>query len=127
MTDAKAQAYPVFKALNGFKIRIDDILAILEDIKPISIGQKLDLQEMLKSLKNDIKAAAKYGTVSGTKKPMSSYEKAYYWPAMTKVSANLSIAINSHPIKSDWYSCLYNVQGDITEMTFQLKEQFPEF
>ena len=127
MTEESALAYPVFKALNDFKIRIDDMMAIIEAANTITATQKIDLQETLKSFKNDINAAAKYGTVNGSKQPMNHYEKAYYEPTVAKVAANLSIATNSHPIKSDWYSQLLDVQGDITYMTFQLKEQFPEF
>jgi len=92
-----AQAHAVIDALQEFEKRIDVILERVEGKRNVSQDEKKQLQALLTSLKKDLKAAAKHS-------PTNQYEKAYFSPAVTAAAANLTVAVNSHPISSNWHS-----------------------
>ena len=61
----------------------------------------------------------------GEKRYLTDYESAYCQPAVNSAFINCNVVVNSHPIKSNWFSCLYGMDMDITEMLSQLTEQYP--
>ncbi len=126
MNESETQAREVIAALREFRDRFEHILHLLDGKKLVTSDEKTNLQGLLKSLKEDLKQAAKTGTVSGLKKPGNHFEQAYFEPAVFKASANFNVAVNSHPIRSDWFSGLYSVEIDITHLLHQLESQFPD-
>lgn len=120
------EAIPVIMALREFEKDINELMDFLGDKKTISINEKTECQLKLKALKEKLKNAAKTGTVDGAKKPLSHYESAYFQPAVRSASANCNVATNSHPINSNWFSCLYDMDIDITHLLHQLTEQYPD-
>lgn len=118
MDNNEKQAHAVVEALRTFENRINEILERLEGKRSVSRDEKEQLQALLTTLKSDLKAAAKHS-------PSNQYEDAYFSPAVRSAAANLTIAVNSHPIDSKWYSCLYGVRIDINHMLSQLEQQFP--
>lgn len=120
------EAIPVIMALRGFKKDIKELMDLLGDKKIISIDEKTECQLKLKALKEKLKHATKMGTVDGAKRPLSHYESAYFKPAVRSASANCNVATNSHPINSNWFLCLYDMNIDITHLLHQLTEQYPD-
>ncbi len=118
MDKNSAQAHAVINELQEFETRIDAILERIKDKRSVTQDEKEDLQELLRLLKKDLKAAAKHS-------PTNNYEKAFLSPAVSAGSVNLTVAVNSHPINSNWYSCLYGVRIDIDHMLVQLRQEFP--
>jgi hypothetical protein len=111
-------AVDVIRELRRFRDDIDEIMnAVCDETWP-SGEEKERLQGLLKSLKSRLKGAAKH-------KPMNKFEFDYFQPAVRNASANLRVATNSHPIKSNWCFVLSGVRLDITFLLSQLEEQFP--
>lgn len=123
---SKQEAIPVIMELRKFKKDINELMDFLRDKKIISIDEKTECQSKLKVLKEKLKRATKTGTVDGAKRPLSHYESAYFQPAVRSASANCNVAINSHPINSNWFFCLYDMYIDITHLLHQLTEQYPD-
>jgi hypothetical protein len=118
------EAIKVILALRSFDERLKEIMDEIADRRSISSSQKEYCQHLLKELKQDIKGAAKRVTIDGGREPPTEYEQAYYIPALRSASANFRITTNSHPINSNWFSCLYELRIDIGHPLFQLEERF---
>jgi len=125
MIHKEGEARSVIVALRGYRDRINEILGALETKNTLDPDERATLQGWLTSLKSDLKAAAKFGTIGGGRTPQNQFESAYFEPAVRSAAANLTVAVNSHPIGSNWYSCLYGVRLDITHLLHQLETQFP--
>lgn len=120
------EARAVVAALRRFRDRIDEILALLEGRSSLRLEEKVIVRELLRSLKADLKSAAKTGSISGTRRPLNRYEDAYFAPATQAASANLRAAVNTDPIRSNWYSSLYGVRIDIDHPLSQLERRFSD-
>ncbi|MEX2375320.1 MAG: hypothetical protein WD942_07000 [Dehalococcoidia bacterium] len=114
MNDNLSHARTVIARLQEFERRIDAITNRLDDKRSVSQQDKEYLQSLLKSLKSDIRAAAR-------RAPTNHYEEAYLVPAVTNASAHLTIATNSHPTSSGWSDCLYEVRLDINHVLSQIE------
>ncbi|MDD3466567.1 MAG: hypothetical protein PHE67_05385 [Campylobacterales bacterium] len=123
---SKQEAIPVIMALSEFEKDINELMDLIRDKRTISIDEKTKCQSKLKTLKEKLKHAAKTGTVNGAKRSLSHYESAYFQPAIMSALANCNVATNSHPINSKWFSCLYDINIDITHFLSQLTEQYPD-
>jgi len=113
------EALEVILELRKFRDDIDEIMNAIGDKAFISREEKELLQEKFKSLKSRLNDAAKRGT-------HNEFQDAYFEPAVRSASANLLIATNSHPIKSNWHSALYGIHIDVTYYLDQLEKQFPD-
>ena len=94
----------------GFNARCDATMSLLGDKKHLSQEDRARVDELYRPLKDDLKRAAKVGTVSGEKVPLTDAEKCFYAPAVRAAALALSPAGNSNPITSDWFSALYDAQ-----------------
>jgi len=115
----------VITELRRYRDRIDAILGQLDGKRQVSQDERSELQALLTSLKSDLREAARRGTVGTGREPQNQFERAYFAPAVQSASANLHVAVNSHPIRSDWFGSLYRVQMDITLLLHKLEQQFP--
>ena len=121
---SKKEALMVIKALQKYEADINSLMEILGEKKSLTPRVKSECQDKFKKLKENLKLAAKFGTVDGTKRVLTHYESAYFQPAVSSASVNCNVAVNSHPIKSNWFSCLYGMDIDITHILSQLTEQY---
>lgn len=119
MTEAE-ETRLVVAALLDFQQRIDDILNLIGDRTRITDDEKHHLQALLTSLKGDLKSAAKTGTVRGERRPKGPVESAYFDCAIKQAAANLTVAVNSHPITSRWVDCLYGTRMEVSDPLQQL-------
>jgi hypothetical protein len=123
--DEEAQAREVILAMRKLLSEIDAITNAIGDKRSIDRELKEDLQNRLTLLKGSLKAAAKRGTVDPERSTQNEIERLYFSHAVFAASANLHIAVNSHPINSDWFGALYSIRIDIDHPLHQLEQQYP--
>jgi two-component sensor histidine kinase len=96
--------------LAGFEARCAAIMALLGDKRHLSREDRTNVEELYRSLKDDLKRAATVGTVSGEKRALTDAEERFYAPAARAAALALAPAVNSNPITSNWFSALYDAQ-----------------
>lgn len=96
--------------LAGFDERCEAIMTLLGDKRQLSREDRAHVEELYRSLKDDMKRAAAVGTVSGEKRALTDAEERFYAPAVRAAALALAPAINSNPITSRWFSALYDAQ-----------------
>jgi hypothetical protein len=116
----------VIEALSGFSKRANDIADRISDRHTIGMFEKIELQRLYKSLKDDIKDAADRGKVFVGPKKQSDWERFYFVPATMKAFNSLRAKSNTHPINSSWMGCLLDAQGEFSYYLFQLEKDHPE-
>jgi hypothetical protein len=115
----------IIEEMRGYIKRIAELLSILDGKKVVRADERVALQAMAAALKDDLKAAAKRGTITTNTGPQTQPERAFFAPAVQSAAARFRVAVNSHPIRSNWYGCLYEVQMDINFYLHQLEEMYP--
>lgn len=121
----EAHAHEVIRALRTFRDRIGAIMDRVADRPRLSPDEVADLQALLTELKQDLKAAAKRGTVSETSEGPTDIESAFFSRTVYQAYANLRTRINSHPVRANWYSDLATVHMDFTHTLSQIEPQYP--
>lgn len=86
--------------LEDFKVRIDDLLASIENKTTLDGFERHELQTKLEMLKRDLKeeVSAK-SEISGD---------------CNQAACELRMRVDSHPIHANWISCLVAARRDIT-------------
>ena len=96
--------------LASFDARCEAIMALLGDKRHLSREDRAHVEELYRSLKDDLKRAATAGTVGGKKLALTDAEERFYAPAVRAAALALAPAVNSNPITSNWFSALYDAQ-----------------
>jgi multidrug resistance efflux pump len=112
----------VINALRKFKDQFDNISTLIAEKKTMTQDEKEHARYLLKTLKADLEASAKYGTVSGKKTEMNDYERKYFEPAVFKAKNKLNARINTDPIKGKWLDNLWYVESEISIWLHKLEE-----
>jgi hypothetical protein len=100
--------------LKYFESQCDELMAVLNDRKQFNSDEREHVQSLYRALKDELKAAAKNGTVSGKSDGLTDEERYFYKPAVQKAALALRPATNSDPIKSDWFSAVYDARLDLS-------------
>ncbi|WP_458372235.1 hypothetical protein [Pseudomonas lactis] len=82
--------------------------------KSFSPDEIASLQSRLKSIKEEIKTAAKHGTMSRRKQAQTRLEEMYFGPGLRAASANFRLAVNANPASDKWVRELYDPAGDLS-------------
>ncbi|QYY82787.1 hypothetical protein [Pseudomonas germanica] len=82
--------------------------------KLFSSTEIASLQSRLKSIKEEIKNAAKHGTMSRRKQEQTRLEEMYFGPGLRSASANFRLAVNANPKSDKWGRELYDPVGDLS-------------
>ncbi len=112
----------VTTALRNFLQRIDEIIELLEGRTRISDDEKHHVQALYTSLKSDLKATSKTGTVDGKNRPLTQDESAFFARPVQQSAAFLRAPINSHPIKSNWVGALTGIRLNFTDALNQISD-----
>lgn len=96
--------------LTGFDARCEAIMTLLGDKRHLLQEDRAHVEELYRSLKDDLKRAATVGTVRGEKRALTDAEEGLYAPAVRAAALALAPAFNSNPITSNWLSALYDAQ-----------------
>lgn len=102
------ELHSIREKLTGFDVRCETIMSLLGDKKHLLREDRAHVEELYRSLKDDLKRAAALGTVRGEKRPLTDAEEGLYAPAVRAAALALAPPVNSNPITSDWYSALYD-------------------
>lgn len=105
----------VLDKITHFETRCDELMSLLSDKRQASSDELEHVKGVYLALKNDLKAAAKYGTVSGKPQELTEAERYFYKPTVQKAALALRPATNSDPIKSDWFSAVYDAHIDLSD------------
>lgn len=82
--------------------------------KSFSSTEIASLQSRLKSIKEEIKTAAKHGTMCRRKQEQTRLEEMYFGPGLRSASANFRLAVNANPTSDKWGRELYDPVGDLS-------------
>ena len=104
----------VAAALAAFEARCEEIMMLLGEKRYLPQDERERVQDMYRSLKTDLKEAAKYGTLSGMREPLSRAESAFYDGAIRKAHIALRPATNSNPITSRWFGAVHEAQMEFS-------------
>lgn len=88
----------VASAMLEFERRCDEILTLLGEKRSLQRHEREEIEQLYKSLKSNLKEAAKYGTLSQRRVPLTRAEQCFYDPAVRRAAIALRPATNSHPV-----------------------------
>ena len=109
----------VIDRLKAYKKQFDDLLALLENL-PLGRSDKIKAQQMLKTLKDNLKNDYKTGATIQGQQRMTEAERHYFHPAVHEAYAEIHVRWNTVP-NGQWLSQLYGAQSNITHMLHQLE------
>ena len=103
-------------AMLAFEARCEQIMAILADKKHLAPFERDEVQALYRQLKDDLKAAAKSGSIYGARSrdQLTRAEFAFYDPAVRRAAIDLRPATNSNPITSRWFSAVHEAQMEFS-------------
>lgn len=109
-----AELQTVKAAMERFVHRCDAIIELIGEKRSLPPHERADVEQLYRDLKEDLKAAAKNGTVDGARREKTRVEDCFYNPAVQRAAIDLRPATNSHPIKSRWLSAVFEARAEFT-------------
>ena len=101
-------------ALRWYERRCDELMASLGQNRSLSAHERAEVESLYRSLKEDLKRAAKERSLSGDHRRMTRAESAFYDGAVRKAHIALSPKTNSHPILCGWFSAVYSARAEFS-------------
>ena len=109
-----AELRAVALAMREFKRRCDAIAVMLQGKTGLRLHEREELRTLYEALKRDLKAAAKNGTLSGSRTALSRAEQCFYDPAVRRAAIDLRPATNSHPLNGNWMGARYEAGSEFS-------------
>jgi dynactin complex subunit len=97
---------------------IDEGDAVSDGNSSAAIG----LKARLSSFKQEIKEAAKHGTLSRRKTAQTDLEECFFAPAVQAASANFKLSSSTNPTSPKWSTGLYDVEMEFSNYVDNLTE-----
>lgn len=116
----KAELAVAAAAMREFENRCNEIANLIGDKRRIDPYERGELERLYKALKSDLKEAAKYGTMSGSRGPRTRIESAFYDPAVRKAHIALRPPTNSNPLTSRWTGALWEAGSEFSYFLHQM-------
>ena len=110
----------VADALRKWQDRCKEIVTFLANKQTLSRYEHQEVALLYTSLKGDLKEAAKRGTLSGRREPMTRAESAFYDPAVRKAHIAMRPKTNSHPIHGRWLSAMFEAEHEFSYVLHQM-------
>lgn len=101
-------------AMQELERRCETILVMLGGKKTISRFEQSEVSVLYLRLKEDLKAASKYGTLDGKRRPRTRAEECFYDPAVRRAHIDLRPKTNSHPISGRWFSAVFEAKSEFS-------------
>ncbi len=114
MTTQGADEQQVLDRMSHFESRCEELMTLLAEKKRLNPGERDNAESLYRALKNDLKAAAKNGTLSGRPTELTEAERCFYLPAVTRAALALCPPTNSHPIHSRWFAAVHEAQMEFS-------------
>ena len=106
------------RQLRVFLRDINRMVDALGGKESVELEEKLWLQDLLRALKDRLKAAAK-------SRSENAIESTFLIPAVRGVASKLRMSVTSNPIHSDWFASLYRARADLMMDPGRLESRFP--
>jgi hypothetical protein len=103
----------VVKRLTEHRDRIQDLMVLIANKTSLPLEVKTEARERMRALKEALKADHKQGALVKNAAEANRFERAYLYPAVHQASTVFRSRWNSDPIRSGWYSELYEARIDI--------------
>jgi hypothetical protein len=113
----------VAKRLRAHRDRIDKLMSLISSASCLLKPQKAEAQALMKSVKRNLRADYSSGATVRGHNRLTPAERAYFQPAVHEASTKLRARWNSNPIRSNWYSDLYDARTDIEFFLNQLSDE----
>lgn len=104
----------VASAMLRFEARCEEILTLLAEKRTLSNFERSEVSVLYLRLKEDLKLAAKTGTLSGKRTAMTRSEQCFYDPAVRRAHIDLRPKTNSHPIHGRWFSAVLEAKSEFS-------------
>jgi hypothetical protein len=104
----------IAEALREYERRCEEILSLLADKRHLLPNERSTVEELYRALKEDLKRAAKHGTLSGNRQPQTRAEQCFYDPALRRAAIDLRPATNSNPISSRWFGAVSEARSELS-------------
>lgn len=115
----------VADAMAGYEKRCEEILLLLGEKRTLSPVDRADVEHLYRALKEELKAVAKQGTISGARRSQTDAENHFFQHAVNAAHLALRPATNSHPISSDWHDAVSNAKLEFSNLQFSLAKLLP--
>jgi hypothetical protein len=113
----------VIQRLEAYKLRIDEIMTLLEGTLPLRGEAREQAQSLLKSLKADLgDERERMSTVHG-QAALSDIERSHYASVIGKAYTEIQVTINSIP-NDKWHNDLYRARFPMIQMLHDLRGDF---
>jgi hypothetical protein len=116
MPDAERDA--AIATLQSFADKFTGIMDLIGDSNGLTGDKKTQAQELLRELKDGLKAETK--ELHRRRDKLNKYEKAFVEPALREADADIMTAVNTTP-NQKWRTDLYGARMDVTHLLDQLK------
>lgn len=116
----------VVNELRRFEASLEAIARNLRGKQILTPSEKSLVQDAYSSLKEELRAAKKYGTVGGAKRQQSETERLFFSPAVNRALQSLTAPTNSNPLTSRWRSGLFGAQHEISYRLHGLEKYLAE-
>ena len=104
----------VLDKMNHFESRCENLMSLLAEKRRLSPGEREHAGSLYRALKDDLKEAAKCGTVSSKRQEPTEAERCFYRPAVQRAALALRPPTNSHPVQSNWFSAVHEAQMEFS-------------
>lgn len=111
----------IARAMQGLEKRCGDLADQIGGAGHLSPSARGEISAAYAELKTDLKTAAKFGTVDGTRRSQSRGEQCFFGPAVKRAAIALRPATNSHPIHSRWTHSLLEARREFSYYLAQLE------
>ena len=121
----KAELEAVANVMRQFEKRCNALSKLVNE-KMSNRHARPELEHLYKDLKADLKQAAKYGTLSGRRQPLTRIESAFFDAAVRRAHIALRPATNSNPQKSHWVGALFEAGSEFSYYLYQMDKMLQE-
>lgn len=116
----------VVNELRRFEASLEAIQRDLTGKQTLTPSEISLLQDAYSHIKNELRAAKKYGTVGGAKRQQYASERLFFSPAVSRALQSLTASTSSNPLRSRWPSLLLEARFEISYRLHGLEKYLAE-
>ena len=117
----KHERQEVLDKLITYRDRLEKLMDLIGGKTTLTDQEKASAQSQLKSLKETIEADYDYCHAVSNEDKLTQAEGAFFRPAVRDMRAAIRMRSNTHPIRSNWQSGLYEARSDLDHWFGQLE------
>jgi DNA repair exonuclease SbcCD nuclease subunit len=122
----KIEAQAIISELSRLHKEAKSLIDEGDAVREANSSAALELKARLSSFKQEIKEAARHGTLSRQKTAQTELEQCFFAPAVQAASANLKLSSSTAPTSPTWSTSLYDVELEFSHYVDNLTEALKE-